>query len=479
MRRTTLALILSLSLAGCTQLSELFSAHADVAAEAAGTRLSTDSLATLMLEAKGARLSPETAEFLANLWIDYQLFGHATVKGLLGTDSASVAEVMWPEITEAIGGRWHDTLMARRTSFSPTAFDSAYASSDSAAVRVIQHLLVRVAPNASQSERAAAQREAQGYLARIRGGADFHALARQVSDDQASKATGGVMNAAPRGAYVTPFDSAAWTLAPGQVSGLVITPFGFHILRRPPIAEARPEIRNFLEFAAGRAIDSMYMDSLATARELKVKDNAASVLRTVLADPEGNRNSTKALATFSGGKLTVRETLRWTGAIGEQMTAQLRSATDTQLVSFVQQLAQNLLLIEAARSNGIDLSPEEFSVLSMNYAGALDTLRLVLGLTGDVIDSTASEDDRMRATNAQISVYVGRLLRREAPARIIPGPMTAYLRDRLSYRINTAGLARATEIAAARRDSAAAVEPGSAMPAPPAPAPQVAPGAGR
>lgn len=479
MRRLTLALILSLSLAGCSQLSELFSAHADVAAEAAGTRLSTDSLATLMLEAKGARIAPETAEFLANLWIDYQLFGHATVAGILTTDSTIVAEVMWPEIAESIGTRWHDTLMARRTAFSPTAFDSAYASTDSAAVRVIQHLLVRVAPNASPAEQATAQRTAQGYLARIRGGANFATLARQYSDDQASKPTGGVMNAAPRGAYVTPFDSAAWTLEPGQVSGLVRTPFGYHILRRPPIAESRPEIQNYMEFITGRAIDSMYMDSLATARDLKVKENAASVLRTVLADPQGNRESGKALATYDGGKLTVREALRWTGAMGEQATSQLRSATDLQLSSFVRALAQNILLIEVARGNGIGLTPTEFGALSQTYAGALDTLRLVLGLTNDVIDPSASEADRERAVNAQISVYIGRMLRREAPPRIIPGPMIAYLRDRVSYRLNPAGLARATEIAAARRDSAQAVAPGSAMPGPPSPVPQVNPGGGR
>jgi hypothetical protein len=479
MRRTTLALILTLSLAGCSQLSELFSAHADVAAEAAGTTLSTDSLATLMLEAKGARLAPETAEFLANLWIDYQLFGHATVTGILTTDSTVVAEVMWPEIAESIGTRWHDTLMARRTAFSPTAFDSAYASTDSSAVRVIQHLLVRVAPNAPAAERSAAQRKAQGYLARIRGGADFGALARQFSDDQASRATGGVMTAAPRGAYVTPFDSAAWTLAPGQVSGLVVTPFGYHILRRPPIAESRVEIQAYLEFMTGRAIDSMYMDSLATARDLDVKENAASVLRAMLADPHGNRASGKTLATFDGGKLTVREALRWTGAMGEQATSQLRSATDTQLTSFVQALAQNILLIEVAKGNGIGLTPAEFAALSQTYAGALDTLRLVLGLTNDVVDPSASEADRARAANAQVATYVGRLLRREAPPRIIPGPMVAYLRDRVSYRVNPAGLARATEIAAARRDSAQAAAPGSAMPGPPSPVPQVTPGGGR
>ncbi|HWA41187.1 MAG TPA: peptidylprolyl isomerase, partial [Gemmatimonadales bacterium] len=273
MRRPMLALVLVLTLAGCSGMKDLFSAHADVAAEAAGHTLSADSLASLLLEAKGARLAPETAEFLANLWVDYQLFGDAVVNGTLKTDSNAVQEILWPEITEALGSRWHDTLMARRTMFGPAAVDSAYAATDSTAVRVFQHILIRVAPTASVAERAAGQRKAAGLVARARGG-DFGALARQLSDDQASRPQGGMMHAAPRGAYVTPFDSAGWTLRPGEVSGVVASPFGFHVIRRPPHAEVRQELQNYLEYSAGRRLDSLYMDSLGLAKHLTVKSSA-------------------------------------------------------------------------------------------------------------------------------------------------------------------------------------------------------------
>ena len=283
------------------------------------------------------------------------------------------------------------------------------------------------------------------------------------------------MNAAPRGAYVTPFDSAGWLLHPGEISGVITSPFGYHIIRRPPLTEVRRQLQDFLEISAGRRLDSLYMDSLGTTRHLKVKSGAPATLRTALEDPEGGRNSSKALATFDGGSLTVREMLRWTGSMPPQMVAQLKSATDTQMGGFVRALAQNVLLIADAKTNGAKLTPEEYGVLRANFLATLDTLRYAMGITADVADSTASVADREKAAQLQVSSYIARLLRREAPARAIPGPMTWYLRDRLPYRLNTAGIARAAELALARRDSSQAGPQPRAMPGSPSAVPQVMP----
>jgi hypothetical protein len=454
MRRSLLCLTLALFAAGCSGAKDMFSAHANVAAEAAEQTLTADSLAGLLHAAKGARITPETAEFLANLWVDFQLFGTGIAEGKIGTDSATIVRVMWPEITEAIGTRWHDQLMEKRSAFTPAGIDSVYNATDAGAVRVLQHFLVRVQPTATDAQRAAAERKAAGLLARVRGGANFGQVAQQNTDDQASRATGGVMNAAPRGMYVTPFDSAGWTLAPGQISGLVATPFGFHVIRRPPLAEVRGQIEEYLRTMAGRRLDSLYMDSLGSAKELKVKSGVANTVRSAIEDFNGHRHSGTTLATYDGGKFTVRDLLRWTGSAPQEITEQLKTATDSQVSGFVRALALNTLLIEDARANGIDLSPEEYQSLRAGYLAGLDTLKFALGLNSDVLDSTASSADRQRAVASTMSAYVGKLLRREVPARLIPGGLASYLRDEMSSSINMAGVARAVEIALAVRDSA-------------------------
>ena len=93
------------------------------------------------------------------------------------------------------------------------------------------HLLVRVPDGASDSAKAEKHALAEKYLADIRAGEDFAEMARLHSDDPGSAATGGDLGYFPRGAMIGPFEDTAFALAPGQVSDLVETPYGFHIIK--------------------------------------------------------------------------------------------------------------------------------------------------------------------------------------------------------------------------------------------------------
>ena len=88
-------------------------------------------------------------------------------------------------------------------------------------------------------------------LARVKNGEDFAALARQYSDD-GSKENGGDLDFFPRGMMVPEFETAAWTLQPGETTDeLVRTQFGFHIIRvtdrRPAVTRTLEEVRQQIE----------------------------------------------------------------------------------------------------------------------------------------------------------------------------------------------------------------------------------------
>lgn len=67
--------------------------------------------------------------------------------------------------------------------------------------------------------------------AELAAGGDFAALARQHSDCPSGE-EGGDLGQFPRGAMVREFDEAAFGLQPGQVSDVVETPFGYHLIHR-------------------------------------------------------------------------------------------------------------------------------------------------------------------------------------------------------------------------------------------------------
>ena len=470
------SLVLGAAVAGCSNFRDLFSAHADVVAEAGNQRLTPQRLGQIMAGGKGMRPNRDAAMFVTNMWVDYSLFGQAVASGKLPTDSASVAKAVWPELAELRGGHWHDSLMARRSNISATASDSTYQANQ---VRVLQHILFRTPQNAVPAVRNAARKKAEGTLARIKRGADFGQLATELSEDPGSKADNGFLPPSPKGKFVAAFDSAGWTLSPGAVSGVIETPFGYHIIKRPSQEAVRDRLHAYLVQNAGTRLDSIYMDSLAITNKIKVSSGAAAAMRAAGENPEEARKSNKALTTFKGGELTVAEFMRWVRALPPQYASQLKQADDSMLTQFAKILTQNVLLLRQADSAKIGVTADEWKGLQEHYRGQLDTLRTEMGLdTAGLWDSTASKADRSKVAAEKVDQYFDRLISGKSRLRPLPSALASLLRDQSTYRIYDAGVNRAVELAeAARAKTDTSKKTGPMQPAPgPAPIPGITPG---
>jgi peptidyl-prolyl cis-trans isomerase D len=478
-RNVILATVLATGLLGCNSFRDLFSAHADVAAEAASQQLPAQRLAQILSAGgKGVRINQETADYVANVWVDYALFGQAVVHGKLPLDSASVAEAVWPEISELKGTHWHDTLMAHRASVSDAAIDSLYGSPNT---RVLQHILFGARPNADSAQRKTIRGKAEATLAQIKKGGNFDQLAAQLSEDPGSKADSGYLPPSPKGRFVPAFDSAGWALQPGQVSGVVQTPFGYHIIKRPTLAEAREHIVDFLQEQAGRHLDSLYMDSLASANKLEVVPGAPAAMRAAAEAPDESKNSTKALVKYAGGELTVKDFLRWVRALPPQYSQQLREANDSTLSRFARILTQNVLLLREADRNKIAITPLEWASVKRRYVEQIDTLRNEMGLqNGDITDSSVAIGEREKVAGLKVERYFDELIAGKTRLRPLPSALATLLRERMPYDVHEAGVNRSVQLATELKAKADSAAPKGAMQrapgGPPVPGIEPAPG---
>jgi peptidyl-prolyl cis-trans isomerase D len=119
------------------------------------------------------------------------------------------------------------------------------------------HILVKVKATPASTEghpEEEARKLAQAALDQVKAGADFAEVARRVSEDVGSAPQGGDLGCSPRGRMVPEFDNAAFSLEPGQLSDLVKTTFGYHVIRLnskkeetvPALAQVKDRIREAL-----------------------------------------------------------------------------------------------------------------------------------------------------------------------------------------------------------------------------------------
>jgi len=118
---------------------------------------------------------------------------------------------------------------------------------------------------------AAVKKQAEELLAKIKAGANFEELARKNSQDEGSAVKGGDLDFFNKGQMVPEFDKAAFSMQPGQLSDLVKSTFGYHIIKVTDkkaasiktLAEVRPQIEDQLKYEQAQTAAKKLADQVA------------------------------------------------------------------------------------------------------------------------------------------------------------------------------------------------------------------------
>ncbi|MBW2277146.1 MAG: peptidylprolyl isomerase, partial [Deltaproteobacteria bacterium] len=138
-----------------------------------------------------------------------------------------------------------------------------------------RHILIKVAEDATDEEKAKAREEIDGLLVRANAGEDFAELARQFSEDPGSGIKGGDLDYNPKGKMVPEFDEAMFSLEPGQISDVLETKYGFHIIRLVGFREGNIS----LEEATEEIADILYRRSEGSKRAAAAAEEYLAKLR--------------------------------------------------------------------------------------------------------------------------------------------------------------------------------------------------------
>jgi len=445
LRRLATLAVTAVVLAGCSNFKDAFTAHADVVARAAGQELTVSRLAELLAPQKQVPLRREVVDRVADLWVDFQLLAQAVASGDSLTDSATALAASWPVVTQLLASQLHDSVIVAKAVLTDAQIDSAYSAGQE---RWLDHILVSVRQDTTADVLAAKRRTAEGYLAQLRSGTPFARLATARSDDRATAVNGGSLGLVGRGVLVRAFEDTAWTLQPGQTSGLVQTAFGFHIIRRPALAEIRDsfEIR-LREVAIGR-LDSAFLDSLANRSGISVRGGAPGIVRNAVNDLRAAKGSGRVLASFRGGRLRASDFARWFQAFPPQTRAMVLQADDSTLRDFVRSIARNELLLRMVREHDIRLLPEQRDSVLERFRMDFGQLVALVGVSPESLAAdTVGRHSRAEAAAQRVDAYFVAITSNppQRPFAELPAALADVLRERYPWSISPAGVDRALE----------------------------------
>jgi parvulin-like peptidyl-prolyl isomerase len=412
----------ALSTAACDGIGRAMTAHTDVLARAAGHELSVDQATNLIAPATQIPAQPDVVDAVANLWIDYVLLATAAAQDPT-LANINLDAVIEPYFSQQLVFRLRDAVIDVDTAIGDEELRRLFDESPMGVEVRARHILFRVPPDASPQVRQEIEQRAEQVRQQAAGGADFGQLAAQHTEEPGGAERGGDLGYFGPNQMVQPFEEAAFRLQPGQVSGLVETPFGIHIIRvedrrTAPYAEVREQFREMIIGERVGGAEEAYLEQLTEARQIEVQDGAPAVARELATKPGtvlSRRAGQRVLVRYQGGALTASEFMALMQQRPAAQRSQISAASDEQLTDWLTLLARDEILIEEARNRGLGASQAEQDSARLELRQQLVEAAREAGLLP--ITPQAGET-QSQAIQRQVNAFLSQIINGEA--QVVP-----------------------------------------------------------
>lgn len=410
-----------------------------VLARAAGNTLTIDEATQLMLESDELATDPNVVEAVGRLWVDYSLLAEALlVDSTLA--SLDLDEVVRSGLEQDRIMSLRDQVVAPDTSISDDELRRLF-EQEAPGVRVrARHILLAIPRDADDAMQADIRSRAEQLRAQLLDGADFAELAEQFSEDPGSASKGGDLGFFGRGAMVRPFEEAAFALAPGELSEIVESPYGLHIIRVEE--KDTPEFDVIADRFRGAVIqqrlaeaESLYIAEMQQAAELTVDSTMTDVVRRIARDPSlelSRRAAGRVVVDFNGGEVTIGDLRAFMRTRNPDYRRQVANSSDEAIIDeLLVAVAQRELLLQRADEAGITVDDARVDTLRSDLRNQLLGLADRIGVAGIEIRGSESQEQAVERT---VNGVLGEMLRGERSVMPLDG-YSAFLRADTDARV--------------------------------------------
>lgn len=445
----------------------------DVAAKVGTQQLSVTRLAEI-LGSSQAPLEKDVARSIAELWVNYQLIGMAGAKGDSMSDKKSMDDALWSNVENMRVKKFYDTYQKTWDTVKVGTDEERFNSGEAMAAR---HILVKVDPNATPEQKAAAKKKAEGIRAEATP-ANFAKLAAK-SDEPGAAERGGDLGIFGKTQMVPEFEKAVLAMKPGEISPVVQTSFGYHVIYRSTYAEVKDKFTPLAKQRNSAIADSIYLSIAEKKAAVAIVGGSAIKAKAIARNPLGYAKDNAKLATYKGGELTAAEFAEWLSAYPpqSQVRPQLIAAPDSMVEKFVRQIVRNELMLRAADSAKVKVDTAEMGNLYLNFKNAVTQTWTGLGVDPkSLADSAKKGGDASKIASGKVEAYFNKLVKNEAQFIDVPYPVARALQHKYEFSVNDVGLDKAVERAKSVRATADSLR-AQQVPKPGAAAPGAIPGA--
>ena len=464
-------------LVGCN--SGALSAHADTVAKAGSEELTVKKLSEL-LGASKVPLRKDVVRVVADLWVNYQLLAKAGADGDSLNDPKQLDSALWAPIANARARKFFEVVSKNFSLTAPTDGEARYNNGEMFAA---SHVLFKVPEKGATPEQIQQVKNRADSLRKVLTPANFAALAGRFSQDPGSAQQGGSLGAFPKGMMVGEFETALKAIKPGEISPVIQTRFGFHIILRPVYSAVTTQVAQLMQQRGAAVAESTYWARLEASNSVAVKSDAPKKARDVVGDLDGFRTSSIVLGTSKRGDFTAKQLVRWIDAYPPEqgLIPQIQNAPDTLIPTLIKNFMRNELFLAQADSAKVDLTDQEKSQIRAEFRTLVINAWTQLGVAPNQLsDSGKTPAAREKIAAARVNRFLESML--VSDGAFVPIARSTDLMLRMRFpgaKIVDAGVDRALEAAQKLRGSSdstrAANRPASAVPMPGAPQAPVGP----